>query len=116
VLSLDLPTFVARRRAAALTERAATQSHFIDLCRRLGQPAPAEADPTGESYAVERGARKLDGGGGWAEVWKRGHFAWEYKGKHKDLKAAYRQLQLYREDLENPPPPEAGGRRPAWAL
>ena len=33
----------------------------------------------------------------------RGHFGWEYKGKHKDLKAAYKQLLLYREALENPP-------------
>ena len=31
------------------------------------------------------------------------HFGWEYKGKHKDLKAAYAQLLLYREALENPP-------------
>ena len=29
--------------------------------------------------------------------------AWEYKGKHKDLKAAYQQLLQYREALENPP-------------
>lgn len=36
-------------------------------------------------------------------MWKRGYFAWEYKGKHKDLSAAYRQLLRYREDLENPP-------------
>jgi type II restriction/modification system DNA methylase subunit YeeA len=36
-------------------------------------------------------------------VWKRGHFAWEYKGKHKDLDTAYAQLANYREDLENPP-------------
>ena len=28
-------------------------------------------------------------------------FAWEYKGKHKDLAAAYAQLVYYREDLEN---------------
>ena len=33
----------------------------------------------------------------------RDHFAWEYKGKHKNLDAAYKQLQLYREALENPP-------------
>ena len=32
----------------------------------------------------------------------RGHFGWEYKGKHKDLSAAYKQLLDYREDLENP--------------
>ncbi len=31
------------------------------------------------------------------------HFGWEYKGKHKDLKAAYSQLLQYREALENPP-------------
>jgi hypothetical protein len=36
-------------------------------------------------------------------VWKRGYFAWEYKGPHRDLVAAYRQLQQYREDLESPP-------------
>ena len=29
--------------------------------------------------------------------------AGSYKGKHKDLKAAYNQLLQYREDLENPP-------------
>jgi hypothetical protein len=32
-----------------------------------------------------------------------GYFGWEYKGKHKDLTAAYKQLLQYREDLENPP-------------
>ena len=39
----------------------------------------------------------------WADVWKRGCFAWEYKGKHKNLKAALKQLQLYQDALENPP-------------
>ncbi len=28
----------------------------------------------------ERGAKKMDDGDGWADVWFRGHFAWEYKG------------------------------------
>ena len=36
-------------------------------------------------------------------MWKRGFFAWEYKGKKKDLKAAYLQLNGYRESLANPP-------------
>jgi hypothetical protein len=35
------------------------------------------------------------GGEGWADVWKRGHFGWEYKGKRKDLTSAYAQLQQY---------------------
>ena len=37
------------------------------------------------------------------KLWKRGFFGWEYKGKHKDLTAAYDQLLKYREALENPP-------------
>ncbi len=37
------------------------------------------------------------------DVWKRGFFAWEYKGKHADLDKAYQQLLQYRESLENPP-------------
>ncbi len=97
--SLDLPTFITCWQAATLTEKSGAQQHFIDLCRLLGQKTPAEADPTGAAYAFEKGAQKSSGGGGWADVWKRGSFAWEYKGKHKDLKAAYQQLLQYREDL-----------------
>jgi hypothetical protein len=60
-------------------ERAAAQEHFIDLCRMLGVPTPNEADPTGADYAFEKGTEKVGGGDGFADVWKRGHFAWEYK-------------------------------------
>lgn len=94
---------VAKWKRVDLAERAACQEHFIDLCRMLGHPTPAEADPTGESFTFERGVEKSEGGNGWADVWKRNFFGWEYKGKHKDLRAAYRQLQLYRESLDNPP-------------
>jgi hypothetical protein len=34
-------------------ESSAYQEHFNDLCRLLGQPTPAEADPTGKDLAVE---------------------------------------------------------------
>ena len=95
--------FIQKWRASTLTERAAAQSHFIDLCALLGEPAPTDADPTGQTYAFERGASKTAGGEGRADVWKRGHFAWEYKGKRKDLRAAYAQLQQYAVALENPP-------------
>jgi hypothetical protein len=101
--TLTPQAFIAKWKPADLSERAACQEHFIDLCRMLGHPTPAEADPTGEQYTFERGVEKSEGGNGWADVWKRGFFGWEYKGKHKDLKAAYAQLQLYRESLENPP-------------
>ncbi len=95
--------FIAKWRNAALKERSGSQEHFIDLCRLLGEPTPAEGDPTGESYCFERGARKDTGGAGWADVWKRHHFAWEYKGKHADLDRAFNQLRQYALALENPP-------------
>lgn len=100
--SITLPAFVRKWTASTRSERAAAHEHFIDLCGLLNQPTPND-DPSGESYAFEKGATKLSGGDGWADVWKRGCFAWEYKGKHKDLKAAYQQLQQYRDSLENPP-------------
>ncbi|HQR41997.1 MAG TPA: hypothetical protein PLX97_04920, partial [Gemmatales bacterium] len=95
--------FINKWQKVTLSERSACQQHFLDLCELLGQPKPAEADPQGAWYTFERGVRKEEGGHGWADVWMRKHFGWEYKGKHKDLKAAYKQLLLYRNDLENPP-------------
>ncbi len=95
--------FIAKWRVSALKERSAAQEHFIDLCRLLDEPTPAEADPSGETYCFERGARKDTGGDGWADVWKRHHFAWEYKGHRADLDAAFDQLRQYALALENPP-------------
>ena len=95
--------FIAKWRASELKERSAAQEHFIDLCRLLGEPTPAAADPTGDRYCFERGARRDAGGEGWADVWKRHCFAWEYKGKHANLDAAFNQLRQYALALENPP-------------
>ena len=95
--------FIAKWRASTLKESSAAQEHFIDLCRLLGERTPAEADPNGETYCFERGARKDTGGDGWADVWKRHCFAWEYKGKHANLDAAFNQLRQYALALENPP-------------
>lgn len=101
--TLSPQEFVAKWRSATLKERSAAQEHFIDVCRLTGQQTPAEADPAGTSFSFEYGAGKERGGQGWADVWKKGCFAWEYKGKRKDLDAAYRQLLQYRESLLNPP-------------
>ena len=95
--------FIAKWHASELKERSAAQEHFIDLCRLLGEPTPAEADPKGNHYCFERGAFKDAGGDGWADVWKRHCFAWEYKGKHANLDAAFDQLRQYALALENPP-------------
>jgi hypothetical protein len=95
--------FTVKWQRANVSERSAAQSTFSTCATFLGQPKPAAADLEGAGYTFERGVNKSEGGKGWADVWMREHFAWEYKGKHKDLVAAYKQLQLYREDLENPP-------------
>ncbi len=98
-------------------ETSAYQSHFDDLCRLLAQPTPNEADPSGTNFfcfqkRVVKDAELFDletpdvsepGERGFADVWKKGCFGWEYKGKHKNLDEAYKQLLRYRESLLNPP-------------
>jgi hypothetical protein len=102
-------------------ESSAYQGHFDDLCRLLNHPTPAESDPTGsESFCFQKRvvkdaelfALKEDGSQagtadeaerGFADVWKKGCFGWEYKGKKKSLDDAYKQLLQYREALLNPP-------------
>lgn len=103
IQTLTVPEFVGRWQNCALSERSAAQPHFIDLCNVLGQPTPTSVDQEGDTYTFEKGVTKTTGDHGFADVWMRGYFAWEYKGKHKDLDAAYQQLLQYREDLENPP-------------
>ena len=104
--------FVAKWSRVDLSERAASQEHFIDLCRLLGQPTPAEHDATGAEYTFEKGVAVTAGASagargdrGFADVWWKGKFGWEYKrkDKYKDLADAYRQLCQYREALGNPP-------------
>ena len=95
--------FVDTWKKTSLSERSACHSHFLALCELLNQPKPVDADPEGAWYTFERGVNKSDGGHGWADVWKKGHFGWVYNMKRRDLKASYDQLLMYREDLENPP-------------
>lgn len=94
--------FVRKWRASTLKERSAAQEHFIDLCHLIGHETPGD-DSSGERFTFEAGSSKQKGGQGWADVWKRGFFAWEYKGKHANLEKAYQQLLQYRESLQNPP-------------
>ncbi|MBC5811661.1 MAG: class I SAM-dependent DNA methyltransferase, partial [Candidatus Eremiobacteraeota bacterium] len=100
---MDVQEFQTKWRGVTRTERSAAQEHFIDICRLLGQRTPAEADQAGEFYTFERGVRTVRGGNGFADVWWRGKFGWEYKRNRANLDDAYQQLLLYREDLENPP-------------
>ena len=95
--------FVTKWTRSELRERAASQEHFLDVCRMVGVQSPAEEDPKGEWFTFDRGLDQSTGRKGFADVWRRGYFAWEYKGPGKDLAKAYGQLQLYRENLDNPP-------------
>ena len=91
---------VARRRVEGTLGLAGALHRSVPVTRR----ADASRDrPDRRGLLLERGARKHTGGDGWADVWKRHHFAWEYKGKRKDLNAAFGQLRLYALALENPP-------------
>src|SRR4051794_8206533 len=100
---MNLVEFQNKWRNATLKERSESQEHFIDLCRVLGMPTPTEIDKDGSFYTFEKGASKDTGKSGFADVWFREHFGWEYKGRLADLSAAYLQLQQYLEALENPP-------------
>ena len=95
--------FIQKWQNSKLKERSAAQEHFIDLCRLLSEATPAETDPTGKDYGFEVGASKTTGGNGFADVFKRGHFAWEYKGPAANLDTAFAQLQRYAVALDNPP-------------
>jgi hypothetical protein len=44
--------FVEKWSRVELSEHAASHEHFLDPCRLLGQPAPADQDATGAEYAL----------------------------------------------------------------
>ncbi|WP_206736142.1 class I SAM-dependent DNA methyltransferase [Bradyrhizobium betae] len=96
-------SFIKKWKRVSLTERQSAQEHFIDLCGLFSHPTPSEDDPTGERFAFEKGATKVGGGRGFADVWKRDHFAWEYKRKNGNLESALLQLMRYAPALESPP-------------
>lgn len=101
--SITAHQFIEKWKKSKLKERAAAQEHFIDLCCLMEHQTPAQADPDGIWFTFEYGAHKTTGSRGFADVWKKGFFGWEYKGKHKDLQVAYAQLQQYAPALANPP-------------
>jgi len=99
-------------------ESSAYQEHFNDLCHLLKEPTPAQADPSGSDFfcfqkRVVKDAELFEmhetpdasepTERGFADVWKKGCFAFEYKGKKKNLDEAFKQLLRYRESLANPP-------------
>ncbi|MCA3453813.1 MAG: class I SAM-dependent DNA methyltransferase [Rhodobacter sp.] len=95
--------FITKWSRSPRNEHQDAQAHFIDLCHLLGVEDPAKADPAHDWFTFEKGASKTSGGRGWADVWRRGCFGWEYKSLGGDLKRAYTQLLNYSGALESPP-------------
>ena len=98
--------FVDKWAHTPLNETQVAQQHFLDLCRLVGVEKPGGVGKTasGETFVFEYPLAQA-GGSGFADVFYENHFGVEYKSpdKYKDLKAAYQQLQRYREYLKNPP-------------
>ena len=82
-----------------LNEEQGAQSHFIDLCDLLGVPKPGSED----GYLFEKQTLVLGDTRGYADVFKRGAFAWENKAPGKNLDSALKQLLNYSSALSNPP-------------
>ena len=99
--------FIAIWKNTHLSEKAGAQSHFIDLCHLVGHPTPASVDAYGRDFTFERLVAMPEKRGkkahGWADVYKKDFFAWEYKKPGVDLDKAYEQLKLYKDELRNPP-------------
>src|ERR1035437_5189154 len=96
-------TFIAKwgpgGPAFDLNERQGAQPHFMDLCELLGVPTPgSEGD-----YIFEQDTLMLGQARGYADVFKRNHFAWENKAPGKNLDTALKQLLTYSLALSNPP-------------
>jgi hypothetical protein len=90
--------------AASLNERQGAQPHFMDLCALLGVATPGSSRQDGENdYIFEQDTLLLGEARGYADVFKRGHFAWENKAPGKDLDKALKQLLGYSLALSNPP-------------
>jgi hypothetical protein len=85
--------------AHGLNEEQGAQSHFLDLCELLAVPKPGSE----AGYLFEEKNSVIGGRTGYADVFRRGAFAWENKAPGKNLDAALKQLLSYSLALSNPP-------------
>jgi hypothetical protein len=89
--------------AASLNERQGAQPHFMDLCALLGVPTPGSSAGDEDNYLFEQSTLLLGQARGYADVFKRGCFAWENKKPGRNLDDALKQLRNYAAALDNPP-------------
>ena len=89
--------FIDKWRDTRFGERQAAQAFFNDLCALVGHPTPADyGNP--ELFTFEKPVP-----GGFADVYKEGHFAWEFKGSDNLLAEGMQQAIRYAAELKNPP-------------
>ena len=89
--------FIAKWHDTRFGERQASQAFFNDLCALVGHPPPADyRNP--EVFTFEKPVP-----GGFADVYKEGHFAWELKSATGQLDDGMRQAIRYAAELKNPP-------------
>ena len=100
---MDALAFVEKWRKSTRTERSASQEHFLDLLELFQHPKPGAVDAKGTTFTAEMKVRKGSGTLGYADFFKKGSFAWEYKRKGTNLNEAFNQLLQYSGDLGNPP-------------
>ena len=94
----------ASRRSPSAPLASSISSTCANCWASPSRPRPIPRAPgTPSSTACERPS----GGNGWADVWMRGHFGWEYKGKHKDLQGRLRPTAAV---PRRPGKPAAAGR------
>ena len=89
--------FIARWQDTAFGEKQASQEMFLDLCALVGHPTPA-AYGRPERFTFEKPVP-----GGFADAYKEGHFAWEFKSSDRQLEEGMRQTIRYAAELKNPP-------------
>lgn len=89
--------FIAKWQDTAFGEKQASQEMFLDLCALVGHPTPA-AYGRPELFTFEKPVP-----GGFADAYKEGHFAWEFKSSDRQLEEGMRQTIRYAAELKNPP-------------
>ena len=94
--------FVDRWDGYELSETAQYQGHFNDICELIGHDTPAD-DPNSADFNFQVPTPVIMGGKGFADVFKRDCFVFEYKRPGGSLDAAYAQAVKYRDSLGNPP-------------
>ena len=95
--------FANKWRASTHKEMSAYVSHFEDLCRLIEHDSPTDVDSSGSSFCYQKPNVKESGGPGFADLWYKDKFGWEYVSKGGNLEEKYKQLLQYRDTLANPP-------------